>query len=57
MNKKVPLQSFALSTMLNSMRRAKFLPRPILFKNGWNWNLKFGLLGQYGQNTISQTNG
>ena len=39
------------------MRRGKFLPRPILFESGLNWNLKFGFLGQYGQNTIFQTNG
>ena len=31
------------------MRRGKFLPRPILFESG--------LMGQYGQNTIFQTNG
>ena len=30
---------------------------PILFESGWNWNLKFGFLGQYDQNTIFQTNG
>ena len=36
---------FALSILLSSMRRCKFLPRPILFKNGWNWNLKFVFLG------------
>ena len=49
--------SFALSILLNSMRRAKVLPRPILCESDWNWNLKFGFLGQYGQNTIFQTNG
>ena len=47
--------SFALSTLWNSMRRAEFLSRPILFESGWNWNLKFGCLGQYGQKTIFQT--
>ena len=36
------------------MRRTKFLSRPILFKSGWNWNLKFGFLGQHGQKTIFQ---
>ena len=36
------------------MRPAKFLSRPILFKSGWNWNLKFGFLGQHGQKTIFQ---
>ena len=47
--------SFALSTLWNSMRLAEFLSRPILFESGWNWNLKFGCLGQYGQKTIFQT--
>ena len=28
---------------------------PILFQSGWNWNFKFGFLGQYGQNTNFQT--
>ena len=36
------------------MRRAKSLSRPILVESGWNWNLKFGFLGQYGQKTIFQ---
>ena len=36
------------------MRRAKFLSRPILVESGWNWNLKFGFLGQYGQKFIFQ---
>ena len=39
---------FTLSTLLSSMRRAKFLLRPILFESGLNWNLKFWFLGQYG---------
>ena len=39
------------------MSQAKFLPCPILFESGSNWNLKFGFLGQYRQNTIFQTNG
>ena len=37
------------------MKQAKFLSRPILFKSGWNWYLKFGFLGHYGQKTIFQT--
>ena len=37
------------------MRRAKFLSRPILFKSGWNWNLKFEFFKHYGQKTIFQT--
>ena len=36
------------------MRQAKFLFRPVLFESDWNWNLKFGFLGQYGQKTIFQ---
>ena len=47
--------SFALWTLSSSTRPAKFLSRPILVEIGWNWNLKFGFLGQYGQNTIFQT--
>ena len=39
---------FTLSTLLSSMRRAKFLLHPILFESGLNWNLKFWFLGQYG---------
>ena len=37
------------------MRRAKFLSRPILFESDWNWNLKYGFLGQYDQKTVFQT--
>ena len=39
----------------NPMRRAKFLPRKILFESGWNWNFKFTFLAQYDRNTILQT--
>ena len=46
---------FALSTLSSSMRGAKFLPRPIFFESGWNWNLKFGFLGHSDQKTIFQT--
>ena len=37
------------------MRRAKFLSHQILVERSWNWNLKFGFLGSYGQKTIFQT--
>ena len=37
------------------MRQAKFLSRPIFFKSGWNWTLKFDFLGHYSQKTIFQT--
>ena len=47
--------SFVLSTLSKSMRQAKFLSCPILFESGWNWNLKFEFLGEYGQKTIFQT--
>ena len=47
--------SLAPSTLLRSVRQAKFLSRPILFESGWNWNLKFWFLRQYGQKAIFQT--
>ena len=28
---------------------------PVDLKSSWNWNLKFGFLGQHDQNTIFQT--
>ena len=47
--------SFAHSTLSSSMRKSKFLPRPILLESDWNGNLKFRFLGQYSQKTIFQT--
>ena len=46
---------FVTSTLSISVGQAKFLLVQILLKSGWSWNIKFGLLGQYGQKTIFQT--